>query len=121
MIALVRSKDSSTEEVFPAGLPSKSLYSVFTYEQCLLASLQNVGCGVLPSVVYSADAPKGSPSQDFICHGIGMIAKNMTMATENDGSVGTDGEHRATAGLIECLLKFLKGEQNTHCALWQSH
>ncbi|KAL8902906.1 MAG: hypothetical protein Q9207_004295 [Kuettlingeria erythrocarpa] len=42
VISLARSKDSLVEDVFPAGLPSKAMYSVYTYEQCLLVSFQNV-------------------------------------------------------------------------------
>lgn len=40
-----------------------------------------------------------------------MTAMGLARSIDNGPSVGVDGEHRATAGLIECLLKFLKGEQ----------
>ncbi|KAI4191657.1 MAG: hypothetical protein LQ348_003479 [Seirophora lacunosa] len=80
VISLVHSKDSPIEDLFPAGLPSKSLYSVYAFEQCLLALLQN-----------------GSPTQEFICHGIEMTAMGLARSIDNGPSVGVDGEHRATA------------------------
>lgn len=42
VISLVHSTNSPIEDVFPAGSPSKSLYSVYALEQRLLALLQNV-------------------------------------------------------------------------------
>ncbi|KAL9021678.1 MAG: hypothetical protein Q9185_001126 [Variospora sp. 1 TL-2023] len=92
VISLVHSTNSPIEDVFPAGSPSKSLYSVYAFEQRLLALLQKV---------------------KFICHGIEMIAMALARSIDNGPSMGVDGEHRATAGLVECLLKFLKEAART--------
>ncbi|KAL8766168.1 MAG: hypothetical protein Q9209_006973 [Squamulea sp. 1 TL-2023] len=91
VISMIDSKTSLIDDVFPTATPSKALYSMFAYEQCLELSLQN-----------------GSPSQDFICHGIQMMAESLTRTASNGVSLITLGENRAVAGLIECLLKFLK-------------
>ncbi|KAL8728289.1 MAG: hypothetical protein Q9166_005496 [cf. Caloplaca sp. 2 TL-2023] len=93
VISLVNSRMTSIDDVFPSGTPFKALYSIFTYEQCLEISLQN-----------------GCPSQEFICHSIQMMAESLTSTTGTGASFITNGDHQAVAGLVECLLKFLKGE-----------
>ncbi|KAL8651279.1 MAG: hypothetical protein Q9226_004773 [Calogaya cf. arnoldii] len=96
VISLISSKDSSIEDVFPSATPYKALYSMYTYEMCLEISLQN-----------------GSPSQDFICHGIQMMARSLTSKIDTAASSNIPGEDRAVAGLVKCLLSFLKEAART--------
>ncbi|KAL8681113.1 MAG: hypothetical protein Q9186_002765 [Xanthomendoza sp. 1 TL-2023] len=96
VISLVNSKTSSIEDVFPSATPFKALYSVYTFEQCLEISLQN-----------------GSPSQDFMGQSIRMMAESLSSTTGIGASLTTKGEHLAVAGLVECLLKFLKEAART--------
>ncbi|KAL9032013.1 MAG: hypothetical protein Q9196_000026 [Gyalolechia fulgens] len=96
VVSLVYSDSSPIEDVFPFATPFKALYSVYAFEQCLNSSLQNA-----------------SPTQGFICHGIQIITKSLRNAPMSNASSATDGELRAVAGLIECLLKFLKEAART--------
>ncbi|KAI4169825.1 MAG: hypothetical protein LQ343_005374 [Gyalolechia ehrenbergii] len=96
VVSLVYSDSSPIKHVFPFATPFKALYSVYAFEQCLNSALLN-----------------GSPTQGFICHGIQVISKSLRNAPVSGASSTTDGELRAVAGLIECLLKFLKGEQGS--------
>lgn len=56
---------------------------------------------------------QGSPNQDFIRHGIQMMAESLTSTAGTGASLTTNGECLAVAGLVECLLKFLKGVLQT--------
>ncbi|KAL8994894.1 MAG: hypothetical protein Q9169_005268 [Polycauliona sp. 2 TL-2023] len=96
VISLISSNTSSIEDVFPSAVPFKALYSMYTYEMCLEISLQN-----------------GSPSQDFICHGIQMMAQSLTSRAVSGASLNLPGESRALAGLVRCLLRFLKEAART--------
>ncbi|KAL8805357.1 MAG: hypothetical protein Q9200_005460 [Gallowayella weberi] len=96
VISLVNSTTSSIEDIFPTATPFKALYSVYTYEQCLELSLQN-----------------GSPSQDFMGQSIRMMAESLSSTTGTGSTLMTKGEHLAVAGLVECLLKFLKEAART--------
>ncbi|KAL8800419.1 MAG: hypothetical protein Q9182_005195 [Xanthomendoza sp. 2 TL-2023] len=96
VISLVNSKTTSIEDIFPSATPFKALYSVYTYEQCLEISLQN-----------------GSPSQDFMGQSIRIMAESLSSTTGTGASLMTKGEHLAVAGLVECLLKFLKEAART--------
>lgn len=116
VVSLVNSKTSSTEDVFPAATPYKALYSVYAYEQCLTVSLQNVSHLSTRESSEAIHALQGSLSQDFICHGIGTMARSLTHTASPGATLATNGERCAVAGLVECLLKFLKGEQFLDCA-----
>lgn len=114
MISLISSKNSSIEDVFPSATPCKALYSMYTYELCLEISLQNVSSILDYHLHQAIDTSQGSPSQDFICHGIQMMARSLTSKTGTGASLNLPGENRAVAGLVKCLLRFLKGEHQTN-------
>ncbi len=113
VISLISSKSSSIEDVFPSATPCKALYSMYTYELCLEISLQNVSSTLDVYLQQGTDTTQGSPSQDFICHGIQMMARSLTSRAGTVASLNIPGENRAVAGLVKCLLRFLKGEHQT--------
>ncbi|KAL8882405.1 MAG: hypothetical protein Q9198_000590 [Flavoplaca austrocitrina] len=96
VISMISSKGSQIEDVLPSSTPCKALYSMYTYEMCLEISLQN-----------------GSPSQDFICHAIKMMARSLTSQAGTGISPNIPGGTRAVAGLVRCLLRFLREAQRT--------
>ncbi|KAL8674423.1 MAG: hypothetical protein Q9168_001156 [Polycauliona sp. 1 TL-2023] len=96
VISLISSNTSSIDDVFPFATPFKALYSMYTYEMCLEISLQN-----------------GSPSQDFIRHGIQVMARSLSSKAGTGVSPNSPGETRAVAGLVRCLLRFLKEAART--------
>ncbi|KAL8785754.1 MAG: hypothetical protein Q9213_003178 [Squamulea squamosa] len=108
VISTINSKTSLVDDVFPSTTPYKALYSMYAYEQCLELSLQNVRYVSDYQPRRATDVSQGSSSQDFICHGIQMMAESLTRTAGMGVSLITLGENRAVAGLIDCLLKFLK-------------
>ena len=54
---------------------------------------------------------QGTASQDFICHGIEIMADNLTKPQGVSVFVASDGETRAVMSLVDCLLRFLRGER----------
>lgn len=86
---------------------------MYTYELCLEISLQNVSSTLDVRLQQGTNTTQGSPSQDFICHGIQMMARSLTSRAGTVASLNIPGDNRAVAGLVKCLLRFLKGEHQT--------
>ncbi|KAL8952870.1 MAG: hypothetical protein Q9222_001228 [Ikaeria aurantiellina] len=61
----------------------------------------------------AAEILKGSSSQGFMLHSIQVIAQALLQGSDSDVPLSSGGRERAVAGLIECLLKFLKETART--------
>ena len=75
--------------------------------KCLAHQLQNVGHGISRNI--ALNIPQGTASQNFICHGVQLSARVLTQSNmARTALVGEVGLTTA-AGLVNCLLDFLKG------------
>lgn len=89
--ALVLSKDTTLEAVYPPTAPFKILLSVYALKACLAQQMQN-----------------GPASMDFIHHGIQSLSATLAKLNLNIGSHGAEVDIAVALGMVDCLLMFLK-------------
>lgn len=91
-------------------MPFKILYSVYALKTCLLHQLQNV-C-LLHALGWTerrAKASQGTASQGFICRGVQLLATTLITPGLTSGTLDSEVDLSITAGLVDCVLRFLKG------------
>lgn len=91
-------------------MPFKILYSVYALKTCLLHQLQNV-CLLLAlaRTEKRTKASQGTASQAFICRGVQLLATTLTTPGLINGTLDSEVDLSITAGLVDCVLRFLKG------------
>lgn len=98
--ALILSKDTALEAIFPPTAPFKILYSVYALRTCLVQQTQN-----------------GPASVDFTHHGIQSLSATLSTLNLNIGSHGAEVDIAVALGLVDCLLTFLKEPMPTEAGL----
>ncbi|KAI9827937.1 MAG: hypothetical protein M1819_006880 [Sarea resinae] len=88
---MAMSNESSVTDVFPMDQLYKVLYSLKTLEWCLSEQLQ-----------------KGLLDERFISHGVGLLVSALTSSNMREGLTDNPLKFLAAAGLVKCLLDFLK-------------
>lgn len=56
-----------------------------------------------------AKITKGTASHEFICHGVQLMATTLTTPGVLSDNLDSEVDLSTAAGLVDCLLKFLKG------------
>lgn len=60
---------------------------------------------------------QGTTSQEFICHGIQLMATTLIAHGVLSDTLDSEVDLSTAAGLVDCLLKFLKGRYS--CCKWE--
>lgn len=95
-------------------MPFKILYSVYALKTCLLHQLQNVCLlHALGNTEKHAKASQGTASQGFICRGVQLLATTIITPVLISGTLDSEVDLSITAGLVDCVLRFLKGTYKT--------
>lgn len=112
--AIICSKGTSLDTAFPPTMPFKILYSVYALKTCLIHQLQNVCLLHAPAGLNKrTKASQGTASQGFICRGVQLLATTLITPGLISGTLDSEVDLSITAGLVDCVLRFLKGTYNS--------
>lgn len=117
---IVCTREISINAAFPPSSHFKVLYSIYALKLCLMHQLQNVCVHLRNLYEGVTQIGQGTASESFIRHGVHLLSRTLTAVGVISTSLDAGIDVTTAAGLIDCLLTYLKGLHPTSGSRFKS-